>query len=238
MESHVEFTLNKPSLYIDGKLTPPVIYALSDFPGARSNTYQAYRNIKNFKDAGIHLVEVDTQLRLGWHKIDPFDPEPMCEDIAHALDGNPDAKIIVRLHLNPPYWWLRDHPEECVIYRTCDGDICGADNGEQERLIANDNLYHMRASLGSELWKEEAGKLLKEFIESIKGTPVGDSVAAIQVAGGMFGEWHHWSEGHAADVSAPMQNHFKSFLKEKYITEENLQKAWHMPNVTFENAVY
>ena len=59
----------KMNLYIDGKVTPPIIYGLSDFPGAASNTHYAYRNIQNFAKCGIHLVEADSALHLGWHKI-------------------------------------------------------------------------------------------------------------------------------------------------------------------------
>ena len=28
--------------------------------------------------------------------------------------ANPDAKILLRLHVNPPYWWMKDNMEETV----------------------------------------------------------------------------------------------------------------------------
>ena len=112
---------NAPTLMIDGKAEPPVMYCLSDIPGSDSNTAQAQKNIKNFAKAGIRLVSADTGIHLGWHKVSPFDAEAMREEIAAVADANPDAKVLLRLHVNPPYWWLRDHPEECVIYRTSEG---------------------------------------------------------------------------------------------------------------------
>lgn len=236
MKTKIDFSYNKPSLYIDGNLTPPVIYALSDFPGARSNTYQAIKNIENFKETGVNLVAVDADLCRGWHKASPFDTEPLISEIAYALDANENAKILVRLHVNPPYWWLRDHPEECAVYRTEDGDTIGIDDGENERLIANDGSCHLRVSLASEVWKQEAGKCLEIFLEGLKADKVGDSVIAIQVACGMFGEWHHWAC--LSDVSLPAETAFKKYLKEKYPAESQLKTAWNDPAVTYETAYY
>ena len=57
-----------------------------------------------------------------------------------------ETSVILRLHLNPPYWWLRDNPDETVIYRTPNGDKIGIDDGEPERLIHHDFAGHMRVS--------------------------------------------------------------------------------------------
>ena len=59
---------NRPTLLLDGADTLPLIYALSDFPGADSRTYQAQKNIAAFRQAGINLVACDTNLLLGWYK--------------------------------------------------------------------------------------------------------------------------------------------------------------------------
>ena len=65
---------NRPTLLLDGADTLPLIYALSDFPGADSRTYQAQKNIAAFRQAGINLVACDTNLLLGWYKnIVPLD---------------------------------------------------------------------------------------------------------------------------------------------------------------------
>ncbi len=56
MSAHVVFENNRPELYIDGVKRIPLVFALSDFPGARSNTAYAQRNIKYFHEQGIDLV--------------------------------------------------------------------------------------------------------------------------------------------------------------------------------------
>lgn len=232
MEKHITNELNAPRFEIDGSIIPPMLFGLSDFPAAASNTAYAQKNIKLFADAGINLVCIDTGLHLGWHKAEPFEPEAMIAEISSVLDANPDAKVLMRLHMNPPYWWMRDNPDECVIYRTPEGDIPGVDNGEQDRLIRNDSSHHMRVSLASEKWLSEVSEKLGLLCDALNGTPEGEALLAIQPACGVYGEWHQWG----TDVSAPMTGHFRRFLREKYGSVEVLREAWHSPDVTFETA--
>ena len=218
-----------PALYINGKRTLPIIYALSDFPGAESNTFQAYKNIQNFHNAGIDLVEVDINLYLGWHKGLPFDSEPLLAAIQNVIYANENAGIMIRLHMNPPYWWMRDYPEECIVYRTREGEFFGEDNGEPTRLITNDANKKMRVSLASEKWLHDAGESLKAFLEDLNESELANNVFAVQVACGIFGEWHNWG----IDISEPMQNKFRRYIKEKYVTNERLSEAYR-EDVTFD----
>ena len=109
-KSEIRFEGNRPALYIDGKPVTPMLFGLSDFPGAKANTAYAQRNIALFAKAGINLVNIDCSLHIGWQKTEVFQPEAIIEEIASALDANPNAKLLMRLHMNPPYWWMRDNP--------------------------------------------------------------------------------------------------------------------------------
>lgn len=226
---------HKPVITANDKACAPVLYGLSDFPAARTNTYYAQKNIAQFSDAGVNLVNIDIPLCRAWRRVSPFDSASLIADISYVLDANPDAKILIRLHLNPPYWWMRDNKDECVVYRTEEGDFPGIDDGESERLIENDaaNKY-MRVSLASKKWMRDTNEKLEIFLNSLKNTPEGNAVMGIQVACGVFGEWHQWG----TDVSKPMQNRFREYLEEKYETVENLRLNWNNETVTFENAVF
>ena len=46
--SEINSSSKSPALYVDGKRRVPVLYGLSDFPGASANTAYAQRNIDNF----------------------------------------------------------------------------------------------------------------------------------------------------------------------------------------------
>jgi hypothetical protein len=223
-----------PELFIDGVRVLPILYGLSDIPASKSNTAQAKRNISAFSKVGINLVNADTGLHLGWRKTSLFDPEPLIEEISGVLDANPDAKILLRLHMNPPYWWLRDNPDECIIYRRSDGDHPGIDDGESDRLIRNDAAGHMRVSLASEKWLAEASDVLGKFCDSLKGTREGEALFGIQVACGIYGEWHQWG----CDVSRPMRARFERYLREKYPDVESLRAAWNRSDITFETAEF
>ena len=225
---------NKAQLFIDGKNTPPVMYGLSDFPAARSNTAYAQKNIAQFREAGINLVSCDSSLCLGWRKAEEFDPEPLLAEIGGVLDANPNAKINIRLHMNPPYWWLRDNSDECIIYRTKEGDFEGIDNGEQSRLIANDGNKHIRVSNASKKWLKEATEKMVLFLKALEGTPEGEALMSVQFAYGIYGEWHNFG----TDVSAPMKAFFKEYIIDKYKTEEALKAAWNDPEVTFDTAEF
>ncbi len=225
-----------PRITVNGERISPVLYGLSDFPAAASNTAYAQRNIAAFKKAGIDLVNIDTELRLGWHKVSPFDPEALIAEVANVLDVNPDAKVLIRLHMNAPYWWMRDNPDECVIYRRKDGDVPGIDDGDFDRLIMHDGDGYLRVSFASEKWLDEVCEVLAQFCDALSECEEGNAVLGIQVACGTYGEWHQWGGGD--DVSAPMQRRFKRFLREKYGSDEALAKAWNQPEVTIETAEY
>ena len=228
--SEVRFEGGMPALYVDGQRRLPMLFGLSDIPGSAANTAYAQKNIAQFAAAGVHLVTADTELRLGWHKTTPFEWEPMQEEIAACMQADPDTGVLLRLHVNAPYWWLRDHPEEQVLYN---GEP-GIDNGETERLIRDDHNHHIRASIASERWLQEAGECLRLFCENVWNTPEGEAVLGIQVACGVNGEWHQWG----TDTSMPMRRRFHRMLREEYGTDEALRAAWGDPTVTIESAPF
>lgn len=235
LEAQIKYIDNSPKLFINGENTLPVFYGLSDIPGAGSNTYQAWKNIRNFSKKGINIVCCDTGLHIGWRKSAPYDAEPVIEEVNGVLDANPDAGVIIRLHLNPPYWWLRDNPDELIKYQQPDGSIHGGtDNGEQDRLLRFDADENIRVSFGSEKWKKEAGELLIATLNALQACDAGDRIIGIQVAYGLYGEWHNFG----VDVSAPMKRKFKAYLRKKYGSDENLQVAWNDESVTLETAEY
>lgn len=219
---------------LDSVDTVPLIYALSDFPAADSKTYQAQKNIKAFAKAGIKLVACDTNLCLGWYKALNCEYDALKAELSYVLDANPEAQILLRLHINPPYWWLRDNPDELIVYRTEDGDFEGIDNGESDRMIRGDKNKLLRVSTASKKWLNEAGERLRGFLEYIKDTPEGRALMAVQVAYGLNGEWHQIG----TDVSNVMQEYFHEFLKDKYHDVDTFRKAWNDEKVTFDNAPF
>ena len=230
----LRFEDGKPTLYVNGKKTLPMIYALTDIPAFDSLTEQAQRNMRQFSEQGIRLIQAHIFLYRGWHKATGYDVDHVIGELNGVLSAVPDAAIMLRLHLGAPYWWLRDHPEEICVFG--DGGEAYIDNGEYERLVAGDEERYMRASLASEKWKHDTSDILKEFCRRVAETDEGKHIFAIQIAGGVYAEWHQWGFTHQPDYGTTMVSYFRKWLKQKYQTVEALQKAWKQENVTFENA--
>ena len=224
----------RPTLMVEGKPVVPLIYALSDIPASYTWTEQAQRNIRHFATVGINLVQVHVFFRDCWLKEAPyFDAEPMRKVISEALKANPDAGIIIRLHLSPPAWWLTENPEECCGYY----GIQARDQGNVERLIAGDLEDYLRVSLSSEKWLKEAGERLALMCREFSHTQEGARVVGIQPAGGVYAEWHQWAfELYNPDYGPCMVKRFRRFLRENYQTEAALQTAWNDPSATFDTA--
>ena len=216
-----------PLLLVDGKPTAPLWYALSDIPAAKAWKECSQRAIRNFSIQGIDIVCVDTDLYKGWNESGEYDPETLFGDIRAVLTANPNARIVTRLHLNPPYWWLRKHREELVGYvkkEFVDGVWQYSapkltDSGEYgDRTIARKHLpYEMRASIGSSVWINDTCNVLKQLCEKVKAHPLGRSLIGIQIAYGHCGEWHMWSD---SDYGQAMQGAFRRMLKDEYTSEQ------------------
>ena len=110
----------------------------------------------------------------------------------------------------------------------------GTDDGEPERLIGDDLNRHLRVSLASGAWLNEAGECLKTLCESLCNTREGDALLGIQLACGVYGEWHQWG----MDVSAPMQRLFRRWLRSSYADEAALRQAWGDAALTFDTAPF
>jgi len=73
-------------LFVDGKEIPPLWYALSDIPAARTWCDCSRRGIRNFAACGIHVVCIDTNLHECWQEGGTCDVEPFLRHIRAAVE--------------------------------------------------------------------------------------------------------------------------------------------------------
>ncbi len=232
--AEVFFKRGRARVYLNGSEVPPVLYALSDIPASRSTTEQAQRNIRNFGSAGINLVQIDLNLRDAWLPDGITDVSEAIRQISAAESANPQCAVILRLHMNPPPWWLAAHSEEETVYGEGEGYV----EDIPDRLISGDGARARRVSIASERWQEEAEKHLHDFCVQLESHPAGGCIAGIQPACGMFGEWHSFGGGeYSPDYSPAQLRAFRAFLREKYGSDEELRSAWHQPGASIESAM-
>jgi hypothetical protein len=236
-KGEVKIYNNRAVIFINEKPVSPLIYAVPDPPPGRWAWNELpQHNIKLFGNiAGINLVQLDIFLDHLWLPDGSLKLDTALMQIRGALDANPNAAVMFRLHVNAPRWWQEKHQEEAIVYS--DAKSIKDYNVGYGSLIEGDVTNIARFSLASEKWRNEASETVKKFCKELAKTPEGNALIGIQVACGVYGEWHYFGfTQHDPDLSQPMTNYFRNWLKKKYKTNEALGQAWGKSNVTFETA--
>jgi len=230
VSSSVEMRAGRPTLVINGQPHAPLIYALSDCPGGRWPWEEVpARNIKLFGEQGVRLFQLDVwldQMERPDGSIDPM----LAQRVVRAVRKQaPNGLVMFRLHVNPSLEWCRANPDECVGY----ADIAAHEDEPWglRRPIATDSGNPIRASFSSLLWSAWANKRLAEFCRRMGETPEGAYVFAIQLANGLYGEWHQFGFlHHDPDTGVAAVRSFRRWLTARYINDVGLARAWNRPN--------
>jgi hypothetical protein len=209
----VKNVLGKPTLHIRNQPVYAAFYALTDCPGGRWSYDEAPRkSMAAFVEAGFRLFQMDLFLADCMPSPSSFSVEPARRQIAGVLDLCPDAAVVIRWHLNAPDWWLQSHPGELTRY--ANGEFETIERTQPVRIIQDDLRRTPRASLASEAWMQFAVDRTAALLKGLRGTREGAALAGIQVASGVYGEWHYWGfMRNEPDISAPMQQRFAAWRR-------------------------
>lgn len=227
----------KPTLFVDNQPVSPDFYSLTHAYGARWSWEEVpQRNLKNFGDAGFRLFQLDLYFEDIWHRgSTELDIEKAQRQVRGLLDVCPEAAVVIRVHVNAPYWWNEANPDECVKF--ANGPVDQRNYGPPFNNEDGDTDRPLRASLASMKWRKESGEKLMEFCQRMADTPEGKSVIGIHVSGGVYGEWHNWGFiDNDPDTGLSMTSYFQNWLKNKYQNTKNLQQAWDSNKYSLENA--
>lgn len=225
-----------PALYIDGKRTAPLMYALHDHPMGVPRSEFGRKNIPHFYKVGINIISVCSSIERDWKEDGGYDASHPIDCIKAVKELHPKAKLHFRLNLTPPYWWMRKYPEELIKYY----GVESVDTGAGRNVTEKDKTNEIRASFVSERWIYDVQNVLTKFCQVLKTSGLDDEVVSVQLAYGTYGEWHMYgnyygNRTYEGDYSEPMLRFFRNYLKEKYKTNEALCEAW-KESVTFETA--
>ena len=232
-QGEVKMNNNRPTIFINQKPVAPLLYALVDrrFSWFKMPQY----NIKQFADvAGIKMVQVDIFLDEIWLSDGSLKLDTAIMQMRGVLDVVPDAGIFLRLHVNAPKWWQARHPEESIVY----GNTEATGKGVFSQTWMNGDVSNVsRFSLASKKWINSASEVVQKFCKELSKTPEGNALVSIQVACGVYGEWHYFGFlDNDPDLSVPMTSYFREWLKKKYKTDDALQKAWVNKTVSLKTA--
>ena len=226
-EGTVQPYKGRPTIHVNGKPMTPIFYALTHaYSGRWSWEENPQRQLKNFCEIGVKLYQLDLYFEEIWYKgSNELDIAKAQRQVKGLLDVCPDANVVIRVHLNAPFWWNEVNKGELTQY--VDGKLDTRPYGAPFNNEDGDTERPRRASLASLKYREVANAKLIEFCKRMPVTPEGNSVIGIHVCWGVFGEWHYWGfPAHEGDSGQPMISFFRNWLKNKYKTDTELQKAW------------
>lgn len=133
------------------------------------------------------------------------------------VKANPKARLIVRIKLNVPDWWLKQHPEELAV------DASGKKSPQP--------------TMSSERWLDDSMQMLGDLVRHLENSDLAPHIVGYLPAGGETSEWFWWGARQGLiDYSPKGTEAFRRWLRGNYPDEAALRKAWNDPGVTFATA--
>ncbi len=220
--SSVEIYNGTPTLMIDGQPVAAYFYQRPDL-----NAYLQTDAESRIANSGLDLyVTYGGNLYKGgcdpiWLEDGSIDYAAFDAVIYDTLAASKDALVMVNIGMFAPQWWLQQNPDHQAQ----------SHNGSSYIALGD-------VSLASEKFRQEAGQVLRQLIRHMKEQPYYNRVFGLKISGGQSYEWMHLGTGsnQGPDYSQASQEGFKTYLKNKYGTQEALQAAWGNDQVTFETA--
>ncbi len=231
LSSSVEMRAGRPTLLLNGAPYTPLIYALTDCPGARWTWEEVpARNLWLMGQQGVRLFQVDLWFEQMLGEDDRLDITLAQKQIAGVLAQCPEGAVMIRLHVNAPAWWLDRNPDERVGY--ADVPVSETATWGLVRRVGTDGDTPARASFASRKWYDWITPHLRDFCTRLGRTPEGNGLFSIQLANGMYGEWHQFGFlHHDPDTGVAATHSYRAWLRNRYGSEETLAAAWGKPGV-------
>ena len=219
--AEVKITTGIPTLFVDGK--PFLPYAYMSYLGekkyyeeiAATGTH-LYCIPSYLGDRGINSNSGIGPFRLPiWIGDNQYNFSSLIKDFEDIIKSDPEARVIIRIYLDPPLWWEKINPNAS----------CQLPDGST-----------FRQCFASERWREETGKVFKHCLEWLLDSPYSKYLIGIHVASGSTEEWFYHTRQYYDENPVRIEA-FRQWLQKKYQNNTlALQNAWHSRSVTFKTA--
>jgi len=219
--SSVRLFRGAPTLHVDGR----PVYAMAMMPEPYVSDELITHACRDFAAAGVDLYS-----EIFWSWMTPrdgcsgwwlgpgrYDFDRIDRRILSIVEANPRALIFPRIKLNPPAWWLKEHPDE--VARLADGT-----SGKQ-------------ASLASELWEQTYERMLRDLVRHMEASDYAGHIVGYHPAGGRASEWFWWGKNGHMDYCPAAKRRFRRWLSQRYSGDvAALRRAWLNDSPDFDNA--
>ena len=166
--------------------------------------------LQSFAKQGIHLFSYGVSMGEWWRGPGRYDFAPVAIRLEAMRAADPESLALLRVSINPPGWWTKEHPDEVMVCKNRDGH----------------SWKGKYASMGSSAWRTEAGDALAALAEHFTASPLSRHILGWHVAAGDCGEWSYaWGET-CTDYSPAQVAAFRQWLAARYGTDDALRRAW------------
>ncbi|MDQ1255511.1 MAG: hypothetical protein QG656_103 [Candidatus Hydrogenedentes bacterium] len=198
-----------PAIVIDGAPFSPIMFAANNQFGRDTVLID---ELKKAAEAGVPFFSFN--LLLDWH----MTAEQAAETVDKFCKVHSEGYFYVRIGLGPGQAWADAHPGECIAKA--------------------DGVRQPWPSLSSDVWRQEAGDLLRKRVEEIVEGPHARQFLGILITHLQTGEWFYADTNDFMDYSSVNLHAFRQWLKQRYRKEKDLRAAWNDPTVTFDSAQF
>ena len=222
-------------LTVDGKVIAPMLFK-SWCHSIPDSTDHAGRI---FDQSNVHLQVIN--LRLGdsrwrpgcWRSKDDFDKKWAIKVVKDAMRTAPNSYFIITMALDPYMDFCKDFPDE--VWRDAHGRMVYGSHVHMDPRVrkAVPRKYWPWVSMYSKIWRDMTKKHIATIIDEFKNQGLSKRIVGFHIGG-----LHDMQFAmRARDNGKPAVAAFREYLKKRYNTVSNLQKAWGNNNVDFNNAL-
>jgi len=215
---------NQPKISIAGKLYDPIM-ALVEGNDEFNRSFILKANRTGVKLFSIYFSDEHSYRGKGL----PIDFTRLDSSVRHALHLNNGSYLELNIIFGRSALWCKENPDELVHYATGPIEDRGA-------LRVERTGRPRRPSAASEKYREHVRNYLHELTEFVNAQPWRNRIYSVRLSYGVYTEWHYYGYHHGPDMSLPMQEKFRAWLKEKYGGDKGLQTAWHDDNARIATA--
>ncbi len=203
-----------PGLFVNGKPVYPMMF----MPSVWVDTEQTFNASRDFAAAGVDLFSDMIATNLygpchdWWQGVGRYDFQQIDDRMGAIVKANPNARILIRLKLDPPSgWWHKDHPGHTPVF-------------------FRDGEYQQRkgwTSLASKEWEALYSRMLKDFVTHVESSKYAAHIIGYLPGGGSASEWYyHGQDRGMIDYSPVAQERFREFVEHKYRDIAAVNAAW------------
>jgi hypothetical protein len=135
-----------------------------------------------------------------WHGPNHFDGSFQHRHLQRLAEICPDALLQLRIYVGAPPWWLEQHPAHCQVFA----------DGHVEHEVQRGGKRKL-PSLASPLWRAEACRALKTYIEWLVESGWSRRVSALFLGYGITWEWGLLGSDDFLDYSEHGQRYFREW---------------------------